>query len=232
MAGAAAPFNGDYRLLAESLLTSIGANIATVPAPPDATTKYGGGRMDVERTESRMTKWLSDICADTNATVLQNVCLFMDHISNVYKAKIAMYETRGDMERLPPGSANPNAFSETVTRLCKEYNDAHPNGQAQGGDVRSARFEYLPEKVAPCARAARRHHGTKTSFSERAWWPFFHCGAAAGRPGGREHFSRLGSSRTIPGWCSNHRNNKLQADSAPGGSERRGAGRSGPLRPA
>ena len=33
MAGAAAatPFNGDYRLLAESLLTSIGANVAAGP---------------------------------------------------------------------------------------------------------------------------------------------------------------------------------------------------------
>jgi hypothetical protein len=33
MAGAAAPFNADYRLLAESLLTSIGANVAAGPAP-------------------------------------------------------------------------------------------------------------------------------------------------------------------------------------------------------
>ena len=49
-----------------------------------------------------------------------------------------------------------------VTRLCKEYNDAHPNWQATGGDDRSARFEYLPEKVAPCGRSARRHHGAKT----------------------------------------------------------------------
>ena len=82
-----------------------------------------------------MTKWLSENCADTNATVLQNSRLFMDHISNVYKDKIAMYETRDDMERLSPGSANPNAFSDMVTRLCKEYNDAHPNWQATGGDV-------------------------------------------------------------------------------------------------
>ena len=91
MAGgaAAAPFNGGYRLLAESQLTSLG--VAAAPAPPGATAKYGGGRMDVERTESHMTKWLSENRADTNTTVLQNGHLFMDHISNVYKDKIAMY---------------------------------------------------------------------------------------------------------------------------------------------
>ena len=85
----------------------------------------------------------------------------MDHISNVYKDKVAMYEPRGDMERFSPGSANLNAFSDMVTRLCKVYIDAHSNWQATGCDVRSARFEYLPEKVAPCGRSARRHHGTK-----------------------------------------------------------------------
>ena len=35
--------------------------------------------MDVERMESHVAKWLSDNCVDTNATVLQNVRLFMDH---------------------------------------------------------------------------------------------------------------------------------------------------------
>ena len=50
----------------------------------------------------------------------------MDHASNVIKDKVAMYETRGDMERLPPDAANPDAFSETVTRLCKAHNDAGP----------------------------------------------------------------------------------------------------------
>ena len=49
-----------------------------------------------------------------------------------------------------------------MTRLCKEYNDATPNCQAAGGDIRSGRFGYLPEKVAPCGQAARRQHGTKT----------------------------------------------------------------------
>ena len=66
------------------------------------------------------------------------------------------------MERLPPGAANPNAFSGMVTRLCKTDNDANPNWQAAGGDIRSGRFEYLPEKVAPCGLHARRNHGTKT----------------------------------------------------------------------
>ena len=96
------------------------------------------------------------------ATVLQNARLFMDQASNVYKDKVALYETRDDKERLPSDAANPNAFSDTVTRLCKEYNDANPNWQAAGGDIRSRRFGYLPGKVAPCGQAARRHHGTKT----------------------------------------------------------------------
>ena len=96
--------------------------------------------------ESHVAKWLSDTCVDTNATVLQNVRMFMDHASNVYKDKVAMYETRDDMERLPPDAANPNAFSETVTRLCKEHNDANPNWLAAGGDIRSGRFDYLPRE--------------------------------------------------------------------------------------
>ena len=66
------------------------------------------------------------------------------------------------MERLPPDAANPNAFSETVSRLCKEYNDTHPLWQVAGGDIRSGRLEHLPEKVAPCGLTARRHYGTKT----------------------------------------------------------------------
>ena len=73
-----------------------------------------------------------------------------------------MYETRDDMECLPSGAANLNAFSETATRLCKAYNDANPNWRAAGGDVRSGRFEYLPDKVSSCGLHARRHHGTKT----------------------------------------------------------------------
>ena len=159
-------FNGDYQQLAAALINQHAVAGAASPVPPPApgpvVAKYGGGRMDVKRAESHVAKWLSDNCVDTNATVLQNVRLFMDHISNVYKDKVAMYETRDDMERLPPGAANPNAFSGAVSRLCKEYNDAHPNWQDNGGDIRPGRFEHLPGKVAPCGLTARRHRGTKT----------------------------------------------------------------------
>ena len=66
------------------------------------------------------------------------------------------------VERLPPDAANPNRFSEAVSRLCKEYNGTHPNWQDNGGDIRSGHFEHLPGKVAPCGLTARHHHGTKT----------------------------------------------------------------------
>ena len=126
-------FNGDYQQLAAALLTNLGAGAgaaAAGPPAPEPVAKYGGDRMDVERMESHVAKWLSDNCVDTNATVLQNVRSFMDHVSNVYKDKVALYETRCDMERLPPDAANPNAFSETVSRLCKEYNDLHRRAPA------------------------------------------------------------------------------------------------------
>ena len=64
----------------------------------------------------------------------------MDHASHVYKGKVALYETRGDMERVPSGAANPNVFSDAVMRLSKAYNDAHPDWQDNGGDIRSGRF--------------------------------------------------------------------------------------------
>ena len=119
--------------------------------------------MDVERTERHMTKWLSENCADTNATVLQNVRLFMDHISTFTKTRSLCMRraTIWNAFRLAL-STQTNVFSDMAMRLCKEYNDAQPNWQPTGGDVRSARFEHLPEKVAPCGRSARRHHGTKT----------------------------------------------------------------------
>ena len=95
--------------------------------------------------------------------------------SQMFTRTTAMYETRDDTECLPPGSANPNAFSDMVlTRTrsrtwsrdsAKGYNDAHPNLQVTGDDIISARFEYLPAKVAPCALTARRNHGTKTPKS-------------------------------------------------------------------
>ena len=66
-------FNGDYQQLVAALIAQHGvaAAAATVPPPaPDPVAKYGGDRMDVERMESRVAKWLSDNCVDTNATVL------------------------------------------------------------------------------------------------------------------------------------------------------------------
>ena len=117
--------------------------------------------MDIERIESSMKKFLSDNCVDTNATVLQNIRTFLDHVSNVFKDMVVLYETRNDIERMSPDSVDPNAFSNMVTRLQKEYNDNHPGWQTVGGDVRMGRFEYIPDKVVPCGLLARRHHGTK-----------------------------------------------------------------------
>ena len=47
------------------------AAAAAVPAPPPAEpiAKCGGSRMDVERMESHVAKWLSDNCVDTNAII-------------------------------------------------------------------------------------------------------------------------------------------------------------------
>ena len=86
-------FNGEYQQLAAALIAQHGvAAAAAVPPPPsEPIAKYGGDRMDVERMESHVAKWLSDNCVDTNATVLQNVRLFMDHVSNVYKDKVATF---------------------------------------------------------------------------------------------------------------------------------------------
>ena len=56
--------------------------------------------MDIERIESSMKKFLSDNCVDTNATVLQNIRTFLDHVSNVFKDMVVLYETRDDIERM------------------------------------------------------------------------------------------------------------------------------------
>ena len=118
--------------------------------------------MDIERVESSMKKFLSENCVDTNATVLQNIRTFLDHVPNVFKDQIVLYKTRDDMERIAPDAVDTNAFSNMVTRIQKEYNEAHPGWQAGGGDVRMGRFEYIPDKIVPCGLTARRHHGTKT----------------------------------------------------------------------
>ena len=119
--------------------------------------------MDVERMESHVAKWLSDNCVDTNATVLQNIRLFQDHASNVYKDKVAMYETRDDMERLPPDAANPNAFSETGdSSVQRATMMLIQTGKLLAAILGPDVLSYLPGKVAPCGLTARRHHGTKT----------------------------------------------------------------------
>ena len=149
-----AQFNGDYQQLAAALLQQAGVVGAAAqgggiaqggPAVSVPVAHYAGDKLDIERTESHVAKWLTENCVDTNATVLQNVQHFLDHVSNVFKNKIALYETRDDMERMSPDAANPNAFSDKVSELSKAWNDAHPNWQTDGGDVRQARFEYLPE---------------------------------------------------------------------------------------
>ena len=55
-----AAFNGDYKQLAAALIAQHGvAAAAAVPAPPaEPIAKYGGDRMDVERMESHVAKWL------------------------------------------------------------------------------------------------------------------------------------------------------------------------------
>ena len=84
------------------------------PAAPAGVARYAGDGIDFERLESHVSKWLSTNCADVNATVLQNVRLFMDHISNVYKEKVLLYETRDDMERILPDAGIRQTGDDTV----------------------------------------------------------------------------------------------------------------------
>ena len=129
----------DYQQLAQSLLANIAAVPGAAPAAAGAnaggTAHYNGDHMDIERIESSMKKFLSDNCVDTNATVLQNIRTFLDHVSNVFKDSVVLYETRDDMERMSPDAADTNAFSNMVTRLQQEYNDNHPGWQAVGGSA-------------------------------------------------------------------------------------------------
>ena len=124
----AVPAGLDYNALANALINQAaaapgaggaGGGGGGLNAPPTVA-HYAGDGIDIERHESHISKWLAHNCVDVNATVLQNVRLFMDHISNVYKEKVILYETRDDMERLPPDAANPNAFSDRVSVLCKQ----------------------------------------------------------------------------------------------------------------
>ena len=51
------------------------------------------------------------------------------HYSGV---QIVLYDTRDDMERIPPDAVDTNAFPNMVTQKQKEWNDAHPGWQADG----------------------------------------------------------------------------------------------------
>ena len=115
----------DYQVLANTLLGNIAAAGGVAPgaaagagaAHGDTTVRYSGDHMDIERIESSMKKFSSSNCVDTNATVLQNIRTFLDHVSNVFKDAVVLYETRDDMERLSPDDVDTNAFSNMVTRL-------------------------------------------------------------------------------------------------------------------
>ena len=150
-------FNGDYQQLAAALINqhAIAGAAAAPPPPPEPVAKYGGDRMDVERMESHVAKWLSDNCVDTNATVLQNVRSFMDHVSNAYKGKVALYETRDDMERLPADSTNPIAFSGTVTRLCKSTMMLIQNGKLLAAMLGSDDLDTCLRRLLPLAAKPR-----------------------------------------------------------------------------
>ena len=129
----------DYQQLAQALIQqAVGVAPAACVANAGGTAHYSGDHMDIERIESSMKKFLSENCADTNATVLQNTRTFLDHVSNVFKDGVVLYETRDDMERIPPDAVDTNAFSNMVTRLQKEYNDAHPGWQTHGVCPKSA----------------------------------------------------------------------------------------------
>ena len=107
----------DYQQLAQALLQNVAAaGVAPAAGAANAgtTAHYSGGHMDVERVASSMKKFLSENCVETNATVLQNIRTFLDHGSNVFKDGVVLYQTRDDMERIPPGAVDTNAFSNMV----------------------------------------------------------------------------------------------------------------------
>ena len=57
-----------------------------------ATPQYSGDHMDIERIESSsMKKFLSENCVDTNATVMQNIRIFLGHVPNVFKYQVVLY---------------------------------------------------------------------------------------------------------------------------------------------
>ena len=88
-----------YQQSAQTLLANVaaagdaaGAVAGGGAAPaPAAAAYYGGDHMDIERVEASMKKFLSENCVDTNATVLQNIRTFLDHVSNVVKDQGTSY---------------------------------------------------------------------------------------------------------------------------------------------
>ena len=96
----------DYQQLAQSLLANIGAVPGAAPGAGGAhaasTAHYNGDHMDIERIESSMKKFLSDNCVDTNATVLQNIRTFLDHVPNVFKDSAVLYKENERYAKCPP----------------------------------------------------------------------------------------------------------------------------------
>ena len=97
--------------------------------------------MDIERAEASMKKFLSENCIDTNATVLQNIRTFLDHVSSIFKDQVVLYETRDDIERIAPdGAVDTNAFSSMVTRLQMEYPKTVPSSTHPPLTLRGSRL--------------------------------------------------------------------------------------------
>ena len=95
-------------------VAAAGVAPAAGAANADTTAHYSGEHIDIERIESSMKKFLSENCVDTNATVMQNIRTFLDHVSNVFKDQVVLYE----MGKL-----------------------GNPGWQADGGNIRVGRFE-------------------------------------------------------------------------------------------
>ena len=114
----------DYQQLAQAMIANVGAaGVAPGAGAANAvsTAHYSGDHMDIERIESSMTNFLSDSCVVSNATVLHNIRTFIDHVSNVFNDQVVLYETRDDMERLPPDAVDTNAFSSMVTQKQQRF---------------------------------------------------------------------------------------------------------------
>ena len=89
MAGAAPAY--DYQQLAQALI----ANVAHAGVAPGAgaanagsTAQFSGDHMDIERIEPSMKRFLSSNCVDTNATVMQNIRTFLDHVSTFSRTNL------------------------------------------------------------------------------------------------------------------------------------------------